>query len=438
MNLIKINVDCNESDLEGYDASLYNEQSNRVIMDFDFVSDKIHRTFKAHLAENKNCSYEDWKLVKNKNVQIGLMSRFCFICNNCKYETYITSEPTKDSRYMDINTAAVAATIANGIGHTQLPEILAGMSVHCLSDRTYTKYKNRLQIELNAAADKCMKEAAEEEKRLAIERGDVTSTGIPFTKVATDGSWGKRLFRTNYNSLSGVACIIGWYTGKVLFFGVRNKYCVICAWAENLGNPPKKHKCFKNWDSNAPSTAMETDIILEGFKCSVETHGLIYDTIITDGDSSVYKGLVDNNVYLEHNIVVKRVLCSVHLLRNLCKKLRVAAATTQGRNRRVQGFVETRSLIKKNITKIRERVEEVIDFRISETRPWELKIEELRKDILNIPNHIFGEHKECKERGDVCNEGDVDNAKALNFHNLYEKVMDAIEFLSRESESLLH
>ena len=439
MNLVKLNdEDCNESDLEGGDTSLCEEQSNRVIMDFDFVFDEIHRTFEGHLAKNKNCSYEDWKLVKNKNVQIGLMSRFCFRCNNCKYETYITSEPTNDVRYMDINTAAVAATIANGIGHTQLREILAGISVHCLSDRTYTRYQNLVKIEFNAVADRCMKEAAEEEKRLAIERGDVTSTGIPFTKVATDGSWGKRSFGTNYNSLSGAASIIGWYTGKILFFGVRNKYCVICARAENLGNPPKKHECYKNWNSNAPSTAMETDIILEGFKCSVETHGLIYETIITDGDSSVYKGLVDSNVYLEHNVVVKRVLCSVHLLRNLCKKLRVAAATTQGKSRRVKGFVQARNLIKTNINKIRERVEEVIDLRIKEAKPWEQKIDELRKDILNVPSHIFGEHKECKELGHVCNQGDVDNVKTLNFHNLYEKVMDAIEFLSRESESLLH
>ena len=80
---------------------------------------------------------------------------------------------------------------------------------------------------------------------LAIERGDVTSSGIPFTKVATDCSWGKRSFGTNYNFLSGMASIVGWYTGKILFFDVRNKYCLICARAENAGRLRKKHKCLK-------------------------------------------------------------------------------------------------------------------------------------------------------------------------------------------------
>ena len=75
--------------------------------------------------------------------------------------------------------------------------------------------------------------------------------------------------------------------------------------------------------ANCPSTAMEADIILEGFKRSIETNGLIYETMITDGDSNVYKDLLDNNVYREHNIVIRRIFCTIHLLRNLCKKLSV-------------------------------------------------------------------------------------------------------------------
>jgi len=36
--------------------------------------------------------------------------------------------------------------------------------------------------------------------------------------------------------------------------------------------------CFKNW--NFPSTAMEADIIVDGFKRSLDMHNLIYSRLI--------------------------------------------------------------------------------------------------------------------------------------------------------------
>lgn len=65
----------------------------------------------------------------------------------------------------------------------------------------------------------------------------------------------------------------------MLFCGVRNKYCCICQMAENKELLQiTDHLCFKNW--NGPSTAMEADIIVEGFKQSVEMHNLIYSHLI--------------------------------------------------------------------------------------------------------------------------------------------------------------
>lgn len=54
-----------------------------------------------------------------------------------------------------------------------------------------------------ATALKEMEIAASEEKKLAIQRGDVDSEGIPLITVIVDGSWAKRSYRTNYASLSG-------------------------------------------------------------------------------------------------------------------------------------------------------------------------------------------------------------------------------------------
>lgn len=39
-----------------------------------------------------------------------------------------------------------------------------------------------------------------------------------------------------------------------------------------------EHLCFKNW--NGPSTGMEADIIVDGFKQSFLMHGVIYSQLI--------------------------------------------------------------------------------------------------------------------------------------------------------------
>jgi len=74
---------------------------------------------------------------------------------------------------------------------------------------------------------------------------------------------------------------------------------------------------------------MESDAIAEGFKSSLEMHGIIYKTVIADGDSSVYQAILDSKPYCEQQIIVKKIECTNHLLRNLCKKLRAVAMTTK-------------------------------------------------------------------------------------------------------------
>ena len=121
-----------------------------------------------------------------------------------------------------------------------------------------------------------------------------------------------------------MAAIIGIHTGKVLHVGIRNKYCTAC-------HRGLKHKypCYKNWEMAAPSTAMETYAILEGFKCSVAKHNLIYRTLVTDGDSSVYNAIVASKVYSEFGIVPEKINCSNHLLKNLVKKIIAIKGITQ-------------------------------------------------------------------------------------------------------------
>lgn len=103
-----------------------------------------------------------------------------------------------------------------------------------------------------------------------------------------------------------------------MFIGVRNKYCSICQKACANNRDPPVHLCYKNW--NGTSTAMEADIIVEGFRQSIPMHNIIYHKLIGDGDSSVLKKIMLAKPY-GNNLDVKKIECANHILRNYLNRL---------------------------------------------------------------------------------------------------------------------
>ncbi|XP_072766253.1 uncharacterized protein [Anoplolepis gracilipes] len=402
------------------------------IVDVSFMWNEIHRTFNNH-ARGIECQFKDWKLINSRCH--GLKTQFFFKCQMCNYEDNIWSEPTEPEK-LDLNQAAIAKTITVGNGYAQLEEFCAGVNIPCMSEKTYINHREILVDDFQKTVMESMKMAGEMEKQLALERNE-TINGIPYITVVADGSWMKRSYGNAYDSLSGVGAIIGYRTKKVLFVGIRNKFCTVCDRAEQNGLEPRSHKCYKNFDRNASSTSIESDAIVEGFKNSLEMHGLIYKTIIADGDSSVYQAVLNNALYREQMVTVKKVDCTNHLLRNLCKKLKVVAGTVQPKQHRKRGFVQLRNVVKSNILKIRKEVLETAALRKEEKVPHHDKATELQKDILNIPSHIFGEHKRCKERGRTCEEKVQNYVPYLKLHGLYDKIENAVRHLSAYSDSLL-
>lgn len=142
---------------------------------------------------------------------------------------------------------------------------------------------------------------------------------------------------------------MGYKTKKVLFIGVRNKYCTVCKKAETMNRPPTKHECFKNWSGT--STAMEADIIVDGFRQSVKMHNLIYNQIIGDGDSSVIKKIQIAKPY-GNEIIVKKIECTNHILRNYSVRLRdLSTKRKSASGLIVPGFIRTK--IKENLLRLR-------------------------------------------------------------------------------------
>ncbi|KMQ83895.1 hypothetical protein RF55_18845 [Lasius niger] len=203
----------------------------------------------------------------------------------CNYEANIWSQSTEPEK-LDLNKAAVAATITVGNGYAQLEEFCAAINISCMSEKTYIKHRENIVDDFQKTAIETMKMACELEKEFALERNE-TINGIPYITVIADGSWMKRLYGNTYDSLSGVGAIIGYRTKKVLFIGIRNKFCTVCDMGERNGLEPYSHKCYNNFDCKASSIRMESDAIVEDFKSSLEMHELIYKTVIADGYSSV-------------------------------------------------------------------------------------------------------------------------------------------------------
>ncbi|CAH2083550.1 unnamed protein product [Euphydryas editha] len=319
---------------------------------------------------------------------MGLISKFDLKCMMCESKFVLkTSETatTEESR-LDLNGGAVSGAIITGIGLSNLNEITASMDLPTMPFRLYSQTHDAISEMWKTAAELTMLNAAKQEIEAATLRGDVSNSGIAMIPVEADACWSKRSYKNNYSALSGVAAIIGEHTGKVLHIGVRNKYCVICARARKKGLPAKAHNCTKNHSGS--STSMEQAILVEGFKNSIKDRNLIYKTLIADGDSSTYKSILESRPYPD--IPIQKIECTNHLLRNYNgKNLTLQKDTAIPLN-------ERKLLNMDRLKRLRTAVRAAIRYRQQDDGSDSNKIENLQKDIINSPLHIFGDHLECQ------------------------------------------
>lgn len=73
-----------------------------------------------------------------------------------------------------------------------------------MSNTTYFKVHKKFSFLIHNTAWDEMKKAGEEERRLALEAGDIDENGTAMCTVVADGQWSKRSYKTKYDALSGV------------------------------------------------------------------------------------------------------------------------------------------------------------------------------------------------------------------------------------------
>jgi hypothetical protein len=136
----------------------------------------------------------------------------------------------------DINVRAVWGQMSSGGGAAKLNETAATLGMSGISGNSFSAIEREIGVWWSTALQSQMNAAGQEEKKLAVERGDYHED-VPAITVIGDGGWSKRSHKHTYNASGGVAVIIGHATKKVLYVGVCNKSCSVCSYAERLGIP---------------------------------------------------------------------------------------------------------------------------------------------------------------------------------------------------------
>ena len=324
-------------------------------------------------------------IVDGEVMHAGLAAVLKISCDRCGEEFRLqTSEKvsTADGKRWKVNVAAVLGQIATGGGTSALNTTLSIMGVPSMPKDMFTSTERLLEKNIHELLVSKMIEAGVAEKELAIQRGDLHH-GVPAVTVVADGGWSKRSHRHSYNARSGVAVIFGKETKKLLFLAVRNKYCLVCTIAENRGQHPQQHACYRNWTGS--SGAMESNMIAEGFKQSEATHGVRYMRLIGDGDSSVMSRVRQSVPY---GPFVQKIECANHACK--CYRTRLEKLRTDHPE-----FCKRGALTKRVIQRL------VVGARVAIRMHSQTgNITQLRHDLRNGPDHVFGFHENCNP--DFC------------------------------------
>jgi len=348
-----------------------------------------------HIATCSTClemaqSKDDSVMVFGETHHKGLASMLgCqFGCGEeLRFATSTKTTGLTGKKYWTNNLAAVWGQMSVGGGFNSLEETMCILGIPVMTKRSFIHTECAIGKWWWSLLEESMVSAGREGKQIAIEKGQYHGT-VPAITVIVDGGWCKRSHKHSYNALSGVGVIFGKETKKLLFIGVRNKFCSVCAKGHE-----KEHDCFKNWDG--ASSSLECDIIVEGFRKSEEQHGLRYTTFIGDGDSAVFSTL--KKEIKSYGFAITKEECANHAVkcfRSALENLVKDKPQYKGRNKL------TEAQRKRLATAVRCAI--VIRSKQVENNELDKKeaAKQLQEDILNAALHCFGSHHKCK--ADYC------------------------------------
>ena len=266
----------------------------------------------ATLLICKECKSE---IQFSRTASRGLGFKICVQCN-CS-ESYINSSPFVNKAY-EINRRIIFVFRLLGIANEGI-NLFCGLMDICqgICKDTYYSCLENIHVAASSVYETILKSAVEEEKMLNSQAGNIEN----HLTVSGDGTWKNR-----DSFLFGVSTLIGKYSNKVLDSVVKSRFCQACSeWNKKKDeNADEYNEWYETHQKNCPSGSAgkeEIDAMNEMFLRSKNKHGVLYVKYIGDGDSKIFKDILNVNPYENEASVVKRE-CVGHLEKRMETKLR--------------------------------------------------------------------------------------------------------------------
>lgn len=213
-----------------------------------------------------------------------------------------------------------------------------------------------------------------------VERMEVDSTEDDETVdivVKFDFGWDKRGSGFKYDSLSGRGSMLGNLTNKVLGYDVVSKHCPMCA----RGHKPENHKCAKNYDGSSKGMEPPSAVRLLVKNPNLKSAKVRVTKFIGDKDAVTMAALKKNSTH-----TIEKIVDMNHNTKSVNNAL-----WSKKKSKHKFLTAEAINYLKRCVT-----------YAIHQNKDNEAGV---RKAILNISKHTFGEHEEC---GDWCRAKDGD------------------------------
>ena len=191
--------------------------------------------------------------------------------------------------------------------------------------------------------------------------------------VLYDMQWLKR-GRAN-DSLTGHGAIMGSKTKKVLDYSCANKLCRICESARSKGKDPASHDCRQN--QKGSSKSMEPEVGVSLFN-DAPNYGVKYSVFIGDDDSSTIA-----KIHEEVGYNVEKWSDSSHATRTLVSHLHKIKSEKNN--------LPGESVLSQ---KVIDYFQKCFSYCLTQNKG---DPEKMRKSLIAIAPHAFGEHKTCEE-----------------------------------------
>ena len=285
----------------------------------------VRSAFDACHSSCKDCGNELKLDFKTHDLDTGIVIR-CEGCDELKYDQEITTR--YNSQLSEATAGLVNLAVNTGGGFADCNKFTSSMNLNKqLSNRRYIAYKNELHNQTEVMMSKYRPAINEcvlsQYKELDIEPEE---DGLLNVDVSYDGSW---LTRGHVSNI-GAGFVMDADTAFVLDCEVLSKYCQICTrikdrlkddddtCREEIENHKRSGKCTQNYEG--PSGGMEKQMALNMWRRSADINAMRYTTLVSDGDSSSFNALQEDNVYDGYAVVKEE--CVNHVAKRMGTRLR--------------------------------------------------------------------------------------------------------------------